>query len=280
MTAKHLAGIDHTIVGVRDLAAARETYEKLGFRLTPRGRHVGWGTANHCIMFEHDYVELLGIVDAKQFTNQLDSFLEGGEGLMSIALGTRDADATYAAWQAATLKPAAVAELGRRMEPDLELRFKNVMVPNEATGGLRMFACAALNPELMRRPDWLSHPNGSIAISSITVAAETPGKLFDAMAKVFGEAALTETDDTLAVHTGGGVLLFATPDDLEMLHPELRSILDEAVPRATVLTLKVRDIEQTAAWLTDAGIRFQRQANGVIGLPAASANGVLLEFVQ
>src|SRR5688572_19550272 len=67
--AREIAGIDHAIVGVRDLEQARASYQRLGFRVTPRGRHVGWGTANYCVMFERDYLELLGIVDDSQFTN-------------------------------------------------------------------------------------------------------------------------------------------------------------------------------------------------------------------
>ncbi|MFI5017745.1 MAG: VOC family protein, partial [Dongiales bacterium] len=70
-----LTGIDHSLLGVRDLEAARRRFESLGFTLTPRGRHIGWGTANYCIMFEAGYVELLGIVDPAQFTNDLDGFL-------------------------------------------------------------------------------------------------------------------------------------------------------------------------------------------------------------
>lgn len=46
-----LAGIDHVLVGVHDLEAARRTYRHLGFTVSPRGRHIGWGTANYCVMF-------------------------------------------------------------------------------------------------------------------------------------------------------------------------------------------------------------------------------------
>src|SRR3546814_2361463 len=82
--ARPIRGIDHVLVGVRDLEAARETYARLGFTVSPRGRHIGWGTANYCIMFPGDYVELLGIVDATQFTNNLNRFLESREGLLGI----------------------------------------------------------------------------------------------------------------------------------------------------------------------------------------------------
>ena len=75
-----IGGLDHVLVGVRDLEAARRAWARLGFTLTPRGRHIGWGTANYCIMFAREYVELLGIVDPGLFVNRLDRFLETREG--------------------------------------------------------------------------------------------------------------------------------------------------------------------------------------------------------
>ncbi len=51
-----IPGLDHVLVGVGGLGAARRAWTRLGFTLTPRGRHIGWGTANTCIMFPRDYV--------------------------------------------------------------------------------------------------------------------------------------------------------------------------------------------------------------------------------
>ena len=62
-----IAGLDHVIVGVRDLERARLGWTRLGFTLSSRGRHIGQGTANYCIMFRSDYVELLGVVDPSDF---------------------------------------------------------------------------------------------------------------------------------------------------------------------------------------------------------------------
>ena len=61
-----LSGIDHVIVGVDDLERARIAWTRLGFTLTPRGRHLQKGTGNYCIMFERDYLELMGVVDPAQ----------------------------------------------------------------------------------------------------------------------------------------------------------------------------------------------------------------------
>jgi hypothetical protein len=88
-----ITGIDHTLVGVRDLEAARAAWARLGFTITPRGRHIGWGTGNYCVMLEEGYVELLGIVDPSQFSNNLDKLLEKREGLLGLAFATPDANA-------------------------------------------------------------------------------------------------------------------------------------------------------------------------------------------
>ena len=77
-----ILGIDHPVIGVAGMAAARTTYERLGFAIPPRGSHIEWGTGNWCIMFGDDYLELRGILDPDKYTHGLDEFLAAGEGLM------------------------------------------------------------------------------------------------------------------------------------------------------------------------------------------------------
>src|SRR5260370_8068380 len=101
-----IAGIDHVSVGVRDLERARLGWSRLGFTLSPRGRHIGQGTANYCIMFPSDYVELLGIVDPSDFVQRLDTFLAQREGLMAAAFAS-----------AGTPEAVRAALLGRELHP-------------------------------------------------------------------------------------------------------------------------------------------------------------------
>ena len=133
-----ITGIDHTLVGVRDLEAARAAWARLGFTVTPRGRHIGWGTGNYCVMLEEGYVELLGIVDPGQFSNNLDKLLEKREGLLGLAFATPDANACRDALEAAGLKPDGPKQLKR----DLELptgtvtpEFRLVFLPPEFDAG-------------------------------------------------------------------------------------------------------------------------------------------------
>jgi len=278
-----LGGIDHVIVGVRDLEMARAQYARLGFNSTPRGRHVGWGTANYCIMFEHDYLELLGIVDPAQFTNQLDRLLEEREGILGLALASRDADATQHAWTAAGLQPEAAKSLGRLLEADgdaVELRFRNVGLPRSCTGGISLFACQHLTPQPMRRPSWLAHPNGARAIHSCTIATSHPAPLGDAMARLFGAAAITATDQVVAAHTGHGVIIVAPPEDALLMHPmaEVPEHLRE--PRLVALSVGVTNPDRAADFLRLQKVAFERSPNGDVLLPPRETHGVALELVR
>ena len=180
---------------------------------------------------------------------------------------------------AAGLGPGEVADDGRTMEPDLELRCKDVLLEPAATGGVPLFACAHLDPERLRRPEWLGHPNGARAIGSVTVVVEEPAALVDAMSKVFGSTSLTETDDTLAVHTGRNILLFATPDDLDMLHPELEAHIAAEQPTLAALTVLVPDLARTAAVLDRHDVAYRQDVSGAIAIAPEHSHGVMLEFV-
>src|SRR3954466_3255103 len=107
-----LAGLDHVIIGVRDLERARMGWTRLGFMLTPRGRHLGQGTANYCIMFDGDYLELLGFAEADDYARRLQSFLARREGPLLLAFAPDgDAAAAGTALAAIGLHPAAARDL-------------------------------------------------------------------------------------------------------------------------------------------------------------------------
>jgi hypothetical protein len=222
---------------------------------------------------------LCGIVDPAEGSESLERFLAAGEGLWSLALRTADPHGTHAAWQEAGLAPAAVAESGRIIEPDVEIRCQHVVLDAAATSGVPLFACAPGRPERLRREEWLGHPNGALGIGSITVVVEAPEAFVQPMSRVFGATCLTETDDTLAVHTGRGILLFATPDDLDMLHPEVEASFSAEQPTLAVLTLVVPDLARTAAVLDRHDVAYRQDVSGAIGIAPEYSHGVVLEFV-
>ena len=54
-----LRGIDHLVIAVNDLSAARDRFSRFGFCTTPLGRQP-WGTANHIVQFPGHFIELVG----------------------------------------------------------------------------------------------------------------------------------------------------------------------------------------------------------------------------
>lgn len=278
-------GIDHVIIGVHDLDAARRIYGRLGFTVSPRGRHLGRGTANACLMFEADYLELRGIVDASQFTDDLDRFLEHGEGLNGVVFSTPDADGCLAALTDMGIgvqAPLEVARLINLPDEEVTLRFKLLHLQPEATPGLHAIVTQHLTLDLLRRPDWLSHANGARAISEVTVVmADVKGVAAD-YARLFGETAVSaeERKGIVTVKAGRSDILLTTPAAFRRRHYEVG--LDDALPlpRLAALTLAVADPMATTLYLSGQQIEYETEPDGTVLVPAREACGVLLEFAK
>lgn len=274
-----ITGIDHTLLGVADLEAARETYRRLGFTATPRGRHIGWATGNYCLMFPHDYVELLGIVESGGFSNGLDRRLaERGEGLLGLAFAG-DSAGVHDGLAARGLA-GKVEDLGRLLElPEgaVTPRFRLARFAEGATPGLSAFVCQHLTPELMRRPSWLDHANGAIALEGVTLRAEDPPSQAEAWARLFGPQALHAGAGRLEVVVGRHRLTILSPARLARRYPGL---LDGAGDGPCVMTFTVMDLARTRAVLEQAGIRLAPLRGRRLVVGPAEACGAVVEFAE
>ena len=282
----NITGIDHALIGVEKLELARSTYERLGFTLTPRGSHIGWGTANYCIMFGNDYIELLGIVDPSLETNGLDRALaERGEGLLGVALASDDPERTHRSLVEAELEPSELLTLKRKLElpeGDALPEFKLIRLTESAgLSAKHLFICHHITPELVRRPEWLQHANGAQYINSVVVVVDDPGSLASYYRRLCGSINVIMTDNTLTVLLNQGSLIFVNDRDIDLLFPGL-TIADEmpASPHLIAMTIAVEDLGGTADFLTGHGIKSQKIANGSLRISPKEACGVLLEFVQ
>lgn len=275
-----IAGLDHSIIGVEDLEAAREAYETLGFCISNRGRHVGWGTANYCIMFGPDYIELLGIVDPAQYTAGLEDFLKEGEGALKIVPRSDDIEVTREHLVEAGYEPEEIRDLGRSLEMpegDVTPRFKLVHVPAEKTPGLSTFICQHLTPELVWRPEWMSHPNSAKAVHAYTILHDEPETLADVYERFFGFDC-HGADGRLIVETGGGKLVFCRPDKLTDLHPGLVWNGRTGNGSIAVASIAVEDTDTTARVFKENGIAYARRKDGSLLVQSELACGIALCF--
>lgn len=281
-TASGITGIDHVLVGVRDLEAARAGWQRLGFTICPRGRHIGWGTANYCAMLERGYVELLGIVDPTQFTNHLDKFLETREGGMGVAFATDDAGHCAEALAKQGFSPDGPKELKRSLETEgggAMPAFRLVHLPADKTPEMSAFICQHLTPELVRRPEWLAHPNGARKLVSVTIASADPVSAAFGYEALFGSDAIKVANGLTAIVHDGMALRFAKPDMLPAIFPGVTFEANVTPPYIVGMKIEVADRAAAFAYLAKAGITPIAMDRGLI-VPPQFANGMLLELVQ
>ncbi|MBI1206726.1 MAG: hypothetical protein GC191_05470 [Azospirillum sp.] len=275
-----ITAIDHAIVGVENLDAARADWTALGFTLTPRGRHVGWGTANHGIMFPNDYVTLLAIVDPGQFVNNLDSFLEQrGPGLLGIALNTPDAAAAHGLLSGLGLTeaPRPLSRFIDLPNGTAEARFHNVLFKAGGLPGVNAYIIEHLTPELIRSPDWITHPNGAIGLEGVSVMVEEPRDLIETYQTLFGRPALETGHGRLDVTIGSHILRLLSRDRLVHRYPGLE--IPHETPHALVLTLRCADLLTTRKFLTDRGYALVPVQGLRLVLPPTAQRRMIIEFV-
>ena len=281
---KHaITGIDHPVIAVRDMAGARRAYERLGFTIPPQGSHQEWGTGNWCIMFEHDYLELRGVVRPERYTHGLDTFLEEREGLIGVAFATVDANETYRLLKDSGLHPSEPRSLTRNfelpegvVEPRFNLCFWD---PEEPPGLMSALVCQHFTPELIRRPDWLVHANGIRRVLSVTAVVEDVGSVLAAYGRVFGEESVRRGDAGATVDVGGGHRVELTePAGLGAAFPEARFRPEPALPYLAAVTLAVDEPDRTAGYLDSRGVRATRGNEGAVIVAPEDACGVILSF--
>ena len=273
-----IRGIDHVVIAVRDLDGAQRTYERLGFGLTPRGFHT-LGSANHCIMFGSDYIELLALPQPHPALGYYADFLAKGEGLAALALATGSADAAYAELAAAGIAadpPLDFSRPVRLAEGERDASFRIVQLPPALTPGCRSFLCQHYTRELVWRPEYQTHPLGVIGLAAVAVVAEDVvaaaqgyGRLFDAVP--------TQIDEGVLVATGSAPIALTTRGKLgrRLSGVELPT---RVRPMVAALFLRVADRAASAAVLRRSGANPIALPDGSFAVGAGDAHGVALVF--
>src|ERR1700760_2950815 len=115
MALKNVIGIDHAVIMARDLDGAAENWKRLGFTVSPRGTHSAhMGTGNYTIMFDPDYMELLGVLTPTEHNAPARAFLDRrGEGIERIAFTAVDSAAGADEIRARGLMPIGPTDFER-----------------------------------------------------------------------------------------------------------------------------------------------------------------------
>ena len=283
MALKNVIGIDHAVVMVKDLDKAAENYERLGFTVSPRGTHSPhMGSGNYTIMFDPDYMELLGVLAPTEHNAPARAFLETrGEGIERIAFTAVDSVAGAEEIRARGFAPVGPVDFERPVTmPDgttSAAKFRVFQWPvAEAPGGVRIFACQHKTRETVWIPELMRHANGARRLSEVLITTPEPAKDAAHLSRLIDREATAEADGAVAVPSGGdrAKFMFLTLAQLGKRYP---GVALAGIPErgGAGLVLISDDLAATEKALGSAG----RRSGAAICVPPAAANGTLLAFI-
>jgi hypothetical protein len=280
---KNVVGIDHAVVMVKELDKAAENWKRLGFTISPRGTHSPhMGTGNYTIMFDPDYMELLGVLTETEHNAPARAFLaKFGDGIERIAFTAIDSAAGAEEIRARGFAPIGPTDFERPVTmPDGRLaaaKFRTFQWPTaEAPGGVRIFACQHKTRETVWIPELMKHANGAKRLRQVLIATPEAPKDAAHLARMIDREPRTEPDGAIAVPSGSdrADFIFLARDQLAKRYPGIS--LAGLSERGGAGLVIAGDLAATEKALGSAGIR----SGGAICVPPAVANGTLLAFVR
>ena len=191
-------GLDHVGLCLTDPTPAWARYEALGFTLSPIARQSGrrapdgpvepYGTGNRCAFFREGYLEILGILDASLFDNDVARFVGRHAGAHIIALAVANEEAALARLRRAGIPIPGISHLERPVDaPDgPRARFARLPMPDAPEGRIQLIR--HLTPELVWQERWLGHANHVIALESVVLVAKAPAETAARFAVLAGVA--------------------------------------------------------------------------------------------
>jgi catechol 2,3-dioxygenase-like lactoylglutathione lyase family enzyme len=278
--------LDHIGIAVPDLAAAAETYRRLGFQLTPLQQQAGplepggpvvrWGSANHCAMLEQGYLELIGVVDPALYDNQLGRFLARYRGIHIMALGISDAEAAVERLRQAGLVVAGVRPMQRPVatpEGTSEVRFKRVPLADAPEGRIQLIE--HLTPELMWQPHLLAHPNRVVALTETVLCVADIAETAERFRRLAGIAPLRHGKARIFAFAAGRLVLC----DPASLGDIMTDVAPPTLPWFAGFSVATDDGNAAVRQILRRNrIEFAEHDGGDLVVPAASSCGATCRF--
>ena len=280
--------LDHVLIAVRDLDAAKDTFERLGFKVTPEGKHPGRGTSNRLVVFGGEYLELISVhdPDGDLFRPNLPSFLEAREGLFIFSMGTGDVYEHVRSVRSAGVLITDPVK-GSRLAGDGTAAYSWTQAevdPGEMPGSQTFFIQHdhTIEERYTEPPDPTNHPNGVLGIFSLSLAVTDADAASRRWMTAFGLEQVSEGVEVSGYPTC--VRLRFENSSLDFCQPdygdEVARFLDCWGEGPYWITFACEDLDATEELLRNRGIPgLERRGDSMI-VPTESAQGVRMSFVQ
>lgn len=280
--------VDHAVINVLEhLDAAARRFQALGFTLTERGYH-SLGSINHLMMFEHDYLELVGIEAGA--TKVRREVADSPMGLNGLVFQTDDARALHRELKAAGLPVLDPVDFDRPVElagTHHLAAFTTVRIAEQFLPCGRVYFCEHKTPGLLWRPEWTTHANGATGLAEVVVVSTAPEIQASRLAAFAGVSAHAQTSGDHVLTLGGCRLTLTTHSAYRQRHGELgcsrgRHDGPAATDYMGALSIRTRSLDRLRQCLADAAAgEIEHVDRGDrISVAAWSAFDCALDFVE
>ncbi len=282
--------IDHVVIAVHDLEAAREAYARLGFTLTPVARHP-FGTANSLVQLQGCYIELLAVADPGAVPEPAEGrfsfaafnrdFLARREGLSMLALKSAEAGADLADFEAhdlPTFAPLSFHRLARAPNgDDFEVGFSVTFTSDSRMPDAGFFTCQHHNPDRFWWADYQRHANHARSIDAVVMVARDPADYHIFFTHFTGQHDMRSDSLMVSFDTGGGKVDIVSPVAAKAMY----GVDAGANPKPRFVGLRVAtpDLAAAAVTLRGNGVPFVERMGRLV-VPPEAASGTAIAFVE
>lgn len=286
--------IDHLVLAVTDLVAARTRLSSLGFTVAPDARHP-FGTENACVFLKDGtYLEPLAIGSETDslataragnvFTarDRAFRFRHGQEGLEAVVFQTSDAEADHHAYESAGFSAGRMLDFSRpfRMPDGAEsvASFRLAFAADLRSPDSYAFTCQRINTPAVDRSALMSHDNGVTGLAGVTLCEPHPHDFADFIGVVSRGGQPEQIGDNLEMPAGSASLSVVTHSEFEARFG--RKYCGHARGlRGRAVSFHVASLEATTSLLRRNGVVHETIGKRLV-VPEASGQGVLYSFEE
>ncbi|MCJ9670128.1 MULTISPECIES: VOC family protein [unclassified Neorhizobium] len=285
--------IDHLVLPVAGLTAARSRLTELGFTVAPDAFHP-FGTANACVFFsDGTYLEPLALANRRHagvaakrgnvFTARDLAFRKTSnrQGFSALVVATRDAMADHARFKMRGVSAGDVLEFSRGMTladgSETQASFRLAFAGDDRAPEFFLFSCQRINPLPADRSGLERHANTVTGLSEIILSAPTPADFAPLVEQVLLTKAVPE----------------AAPLQFAAANARIRILQDRELEaefalqptpgveglRGRAVIFKTADLAVTEITLAANDVAFVRREGRVL-VSAAPGQGVLFGFEE
>jgi hypothetical protein len=287
-------GLDHLVLPVLSLEAARLRLTDLGFTVAPDARHP-FGTENACVFFGDDtYLEPLAIASREECEaaakagnmfvarDQAFRFRNGPEGLSAIVVKTEDGETDHRRFVAEGFSGGPMLHFERmfKMADGSEVMggFKLAFAADLRSPDFFLFACERVNPLPADRGALARHANGALGLSTVVLGEDNPSDFQYLLEEVFEQRAVEAHSFGLSLQSANVAIEVLTPAGLAGFFG-LDSENGGRGLKGRLIVVKVADIGVTERLLAAKGIAFSRRGARLI-VPHEAGQGVPFAFEE